>query len=250
MVWRSIRCSAWPYHVSRSGSTYMDRESPASGSLHGVLRCARTRAAFTTGQLAAPRIYATITRGISGAAGTKTFSSSGSSFTPRITDAVGTVTTYESPAIGSLLHVTARAGKEEFARGVGVVSDTTLDVDVIGREDGLWDASLAATGTAIIIEPVVAPYDASSDTLRPFGYAVEAVDAGEYGFFGAVGQFPCKPTYDKVGSRLAPSPIAGKVEPATSKYDCGVLLYAPIGVAECGVVCCDFLPGVQGNYYF
>ena len=201
--------------------------STVGNDLNGILRYARALSAITKGQLAAPRIYETITTGIVAAADTKTFDSTDSSFTVRVTAADNSVTTYEAPAIGSLLHVTTGTGVEQFARVVEVETATRLIVDVIGRTDGTWETALGATDTVVIIEPALAPYDSASHTLRPFGYAIEAVAAGAYGFFGAVGQFPCIPNSTAVGTRLTVGTTAGQVEPteiyATATWDAGII---------------------------
>ena len=189
----------------------------------GTLRYARAKAACSKGQLVAPNLFGTISTGITAAADTNTFESSVTTFIP--TDDADY--DYDYPSVGSLLHVISGDGKEQVARVVNVLTRNKLVVDVIGTSDGTWGTTLGSTDNVRIIEPVVAPYDTDTHTLKPFGYAIEDVAINEYGFFGAVGQYPCSANTTVLGTRLIPGPTAGQVEPAmlygTQTWDPGVL---------------------------
>jgi len=307
------------------------------GHMGTVFRYARALESITRGQLVGPRVYATISTGITAAANTRTFTSSGSTFTKRVTRPDGTVTTWEAPAIGSILHVSAGTGKEQFARVTDVLSTTKLGVKVIGRTNGTWGTALAATDTVRIVEPCVVQYDVDDAYgLPPYGYALGTIASGDFAYFLARGVGECVPNTTVAGVRLIPSPTAGQVEPcelfgsatwdagaiadgdeeakevtvtgaalgdfvqaslsidvadlalvaavtaantvtalllnntggaidlasatiyvhvdkrftAARTFDCGVLLSAPGTAGDQGLVLCDLLSGVEGNWYF
>ena len=188
-------------------------------------RYGRVLSALTEGQLAAPRIYATITSGITAALDTATFTSSGSTFTKRVQNNDGYVTTWEAPARGSILHVADGTGKQQFARVMSVLSTTKLGIKVIGRADGTWGTALAATDTVRIIEPVLAPYDNSSHTVAPFGVALATLAADDMAFFGCTGLWPGLPNSVQIGARLITGTTAGQMEPlemsGTATWDPG-----------------------------
>lgn len=179
-----------------------------------IMRYGRASAAISPRQLVGPRIYATITTGITATAGTTIFVSSGSTFLTRLTDNTGRVTRWEEPARGSLLHVTLGTGKQQFARVTNVLSATKLGVEVISSADGAWATTLASTATVRIIEPVVAAYDTDSMTLPPYGVALGAVATDEFAFFGCSGAFRGIPNTTVLGTPLIPGPTAGQLEPA------------------------------------
>jgi len=177
------------------------------------VRYIRAISNITEGQLVAVRIYATISSGITAAAGTATFTSSGSSFTPRVTDATGRVTTWESPARGSILHVAGGTGKQQLARVTDVLSATKLGVEVVTGTVKTWTTALAATDTVCIIEPVGAPYDSDTHTLPPAGVAYLDIDAAEFAFIGTKGRFWANVNSTVVGTPLCTGPTAGQLEP-------------------------------------
>ena len=183
---------------------------------------------LTVGELAAPNLYATITSGIEGKSSTNTFASSASSFVVRVTDVSGKVTTWERPAIGSILHVAGGAGKQQFARVTNVLTTTKLGVEVIGSSTG-WTTELGATDTVRIIEPLFAPYDISSHTLPPVGYTLApTVAVGDFAWFGNKGVFKCVPNTLVEGTRMMVGTTAGQIEPAemygTVAWDPGEIL--------------------------
>lgn len=173
----------------------------------------------TVGQIAAPNLYATITSGITAAANTTTFTSSGSTFVVEVKDRDGNVTTVGRPLRGTILHVAGGTGKQQYARVTNVLTTTKLGVQVIGREGstygGSWGTALAATDVVRLIEPYFAPYDISSHDLPPIGYCLpDTIEAESWGFFGNKGIFRCLPNSVSEGTEMIVGTTAGQIEPA------------------------------------
>ena len=173
----------------------------------------------TVGQIAAPNLYATITSGITAAANTTTFTSSGSTFVVEVKDRDGNVTTVGRPLRGTILHVAGGTGKQQYARVTNVLTTTKLGVQVIGREGstygGSWGTALAATDVVRLIEPYFAPYDISSHDLPPIGYCLpDTIEAESWGFFGNKGIFRCIPNSVSEGTPMIVGTTAGQIEPA------------------------------------
>ena len=194
-----------------------------------ILRYARVGSAFTKGQLAAPQVTFDITSGITAAANSRTFADSAAGFTKRVTDINGKVTTWENPAIGSILHVHGDTGKQQFARVTNVLSTSLLGVDVIDRADHTWGTALASTANVRIISPVVVPYDNSSHSQPPYGVALGVSAAGDFAFFGCEGLFDCDVNSIVIGAKMITGTTAGQLEPLEMR---GTATWDPGSIAD------------------
>jgi len=179
-----------------------------------VLTYGRALSACTVGQIVTPNLYATLTTGITAALSTSTFTSSGSSFTVRVEDVSGKITTWERPARGTILHVAGGTGKQQFARVTDVLTTTKLGVQVIGATDGKWPTALGGSDVVRLIEPLYQPYDIDNHTLPPVGYTMASTAAaGDFFWSGSEGVFQCKTSSLVEGTPMIVGATAGQIEP-------------------------------------